>query len=78
MSRIVIFGSSSGLGSCLIDQLNIIGHNIIPISSSEVDFNSEISIDQIHKIIEVNQPDVIINCAGVLGNNQDDFNKILI
>ena len=76
MSRIVIFGSSSGLGSCLIDQLNIIGHNIIPISSSEVDFNSEISIDQIHKIIEVNQPDVIINCAGVLGNNQDDFNKI--
>ena len=76
MSRIVIFGSSSGLGSCLVDQLNIIGHNLIPISSSEVDFNSDTSIDQIHKIIEINQPDVIINCAGVLGNNQDDFNKI--
>jgi ribitol-5-phosphate 2-dehydrogenase (NADP+) / D-ribitol-5-phosphate cytidylyltransferase len=76
MSRIVIFGSSSGLGSCLIDELKIIGHNIIPISSSQVDFNSEISIDQIHEIIEINQPDVIINCAGVLGNNQDEFNKI--
>jgi short-subunit dehydrogenase len=76
MSRILIFGSSSGLGSCLVDQFSITGHNLIPISSSEVDFNSETSIDQIQKIIEINQPDVIINCAGVLGNNQDDFNKI--
>jgi short-subunit dehydrogenase len=60
----------------LVDQFSITGHNLIPISSSEVDFNSETSIDQIQKIIEINQPDVIINCAGVLGNNQDDFNKI--
>jgi short-subunit dehydrogenase len=51
-------------------------NQIISISSCDIDFNSEDSIKKTYSIIEIIQPDVIINCAGVLGNNDVDFNKI--
>ena len=76
MSRILIFGSTSGLGCCLIDNLRTIGHSIIPISSNEINFNSNDSFFQIHEIIEKTQPEVIINCAGVLCDNNKDFNEV--
>ena len=77
MSRILIFGSTSGLGCCLIDNLRTIGHSIIPISSNEINFNYNDSFFQIHEIIEKTQPEVIINCAGVLGDNNKDFKTVL-
>lgn len=76
MSKILVFGASGGLGSCLIDELFKIGHTLIPISSSDINFNSDESISQIYKIIDDNQPDVIINCAGILGDNDVEFNTI--
>ena len=76
MNKFLIFGATGGLGSSLVSQLTNDSNQIISISSCEIDFNSEDSIKQTYSIIDLNQPDVIINCAGVLGNNDEDFNKI--
>ena len=76
MCKYLIFGATGGLGSCLVAQLTNDSNQIITISSSHIDFNSDFSIEQIYSAIDKNQPDVIINCAGVLGNNDEDFNKI--
>lgn len=76
MKRILIFGASGGLGSCLVNQLNDGFNEVIPLSSKEINFDSEDSREKISKIIEEKSPDIIINCAGVLGHNKDDFNKI--
>jgi short-subunit dehydrogenase len=76
VSKYLIFGATGGLGSCLVTQLTNDSNQIISISRSHIDFNSEDSIRQTYNLIDFNQPDVIINCAGVLGNNDEDFNKI--
>ena len=76
MCKYLIFGATGGLGSCLVSQLTNDSNEIIAISSSDIDFNSDFSIEQVYSAIDKNQPDVIINCAGVLGNNDEDFNKI--
>jgi len=76
MSKILIFGASGGLGSCLVNHLNNSNKKVISISSNELDFNSEDAEKNISQLIEQNQPDIIINCAGILGNNSVDFNKI--
>lgn len=76
MSKVLIFGASGGLGSCLVNHLNNSNKKVISISSNELDFNSEDAEKNISQLIEQNQPDIIINCAGILGNNSVDFNKI--
>ena len=76
MSKILIFGASGGLGSCIVNEFLNFGHTIIPISTKDIDFNSDQSFSQIQLIIEENKPDIIINCAGLLGDNEVDFNKI--
>ena len=76
MNKILIFGATGGLGSCLVNQLTNPYNKVIPISSTEVDFNSEDSKEHIYNLIEQSQPDIIINCAGILGDNSEEFNKI--
>lgn len=76
MSKILIFGASGGLGSCIVNYFSNFEHTIIPISTKDIDFNSDQSYFQIELIIEENKPDIIINCAGILGDNEVDFNKI--
>jgi len=76
MSKILIFGASGGLGSCIVNEFLNFGHTIIPISTKDIDFNSNQTFSQIQLIIEENNPDIIINCAGILGDNEVDFNKI--
>lgn len=76
MNKILIFGASGGLGSCLVNHLNHSNKEVISISRNELDFNSKDADKSISQLIEQNQPDVIINCAGILGNNSVDFNKI--
>jgi len=76
MKKILIFGASGGLGSCIVDEFLNFGHTVIPISTKDIDFNSDQSYSQIQLIIEENKPDIIINCAGILGDNEVDFNRI--
>ncbi len=76
MKKILIFGATGGLGSCLTKKFNDKDCIVIPISSSEINFNSEDSSEKISKVIDENKPEIIINCAGVLGHNREDFNKI--
>lgn len=76
MNKILIFGATGGLGSCLVKQFKNMSNDVIALSSEDVDFSSEDSNYKIFTLIDQHQPDIIINCAGVLGHNRADFNKI--
>lgn len=76
MNKVIIFGSSGGLGSFLVKQFKLANFEVIALSSIDIDFNSNDSEYKIFNLFEQTQPDIIINCAGILGHNYEDFNKI--
>ena len=76
MQKILIFGSNGGLGSSLVKQLKIDGFEVIEITSKLIDFSHKNSSNKIHNYIDNYKPDIIINSAGILGNNYTEFSKI--
>lgn len=63
--KILIFGSSGMLGSTLVEYLNQNKLNIIPLSRKDLDL-SFCNFKELQDIIKKNNPDVIINCAGII------------
>ena len=74
-NTIILFGANGGIGSCLKEQLEHDNH-IIPVCSDDIDFTDANSCQLVKDLINRSNPDIIINCTGVLGNNNSDFNDI--
>lgn len=74
-NTVLLFGSNGGIGSCLKDELEN-DNRVISVSSDDINFNYSNSCELIKDLINRCDPDIIINCSGVLGDNDSDFNYI--
>lgn len=75
-NRVVLLGSSGGVGSALHREFLSKKYNVICVNRSNVDLLSPNAEDQLHEILSTHQPDIVVNCCGVLGDNSIDFDKI--
>lgn len=69
--KILLFGSTGGIGSATSELLTASGHTVVPIGSQQVNFNNPDFYQQIENLINYNEPDVVINCAGYFGTNKE-------
>jgi short-subunit dehydrogenase len=69
--KILLFGSAGGIGSATSELLTASGHEVVPVESSQVDFNDPKFYQQIENLINHNHPEVVINCAGYFGTNEE-------
>lgn len=67
--KILILGSGGFLGKNLINQLNLSNYLIIGKSKSECDLLNK---NDISKIIDLEKPSIIINCAGIIGSSENN------
>lgn len=74
--KVLIFGSTGGIGSQIKNILCLKKYEIICPTKNEIDFNSIDSIILIENIIKKYNPDIIINCSGILGDNDTDYDSI--
>lgn len=74
MKKIIIFGSNGGLG---IELKNLLKNNLITeIDKKKIDFSNQNSKKKIDNLLNKVSPDIIVNCAGVLGSNITDYKKV--
>jgi len=63
MSRILVTGMASGLGAALHQQLKEDGHYLYP--DTDIDFGFDVREAGVYSDVQVQELDVLINCAGV-------------
>jgi len=74
MKKIIIFGSNGGLGT---ELNNLLKNNLITeINKKKINFFNLNSKKKIDNLLNKVSPDIIINCAGVLGSNKTDYRKV--
>jgi NAD(P)-dependent dehydrogenase (short-subunit alcohol dehydrogenase family) len=74
--KIMIIGSNSDIGFSIIDILKANGKRILGVNRDDIDFNNFDSGSKTNALIAEYDPDVIINCVGVLGDNSFNYQKI--
>lgn len=74
MKKILIFGSNGGLGKSLKKKLN--KNYLISFNKKKLNFLKKDRFQNISKLIKKNNPNVIINCSGILGNNSQSYEKV--
>lgn len=72
MKTAVIIGSNSDIAKSAIELLQA-DYKIIPIDRTVVDLSREAAYSELQFIIKTSNPDVVINCAGVFGDNTADY-----
>ena len=76
MIKVLVFGSSGGIGSCVCEQLELLGYKVIPITRDQITLGQVDSAQQIAYNLTEHNPDWIINCAGVFGDNFSSYQHI--
>lgn len=74
--KAVVIGATGGIGIATTEALLREGYCVIPVYRVNVDLTEEDSVDQIQKILADNQPEVVVNCAGVFNENDADYNSM--
>lgn len=72
MKTAVIIGSNSDIAKSAIELLQA-DYKIIPIDRTVVDLSREAAYSELQFIIKTSNPDVVINCAGIFGDNTVDY-----
>lgn len=76
--NVLIFGATGGIGSELVKLF--IDQNVTALSSIELDFRSnkfKSGFCKLKKYVNlIENSDIIINCAGVLGNNNSNYEEV--
>ena len=76
MKRVLIFGSNSNLAKkikLLIDKKKYV---LILYSKKKIDFLKKNNSKMVSKILSKENPDVILNFAGVIGTNNDNYTDV--
>ena len=73
--KVLLFGSTGGLGSIIKKKLHK-KYIIKGINKKKINFNKKNSSTKIFKLLKNNNPDIIINCSGILGNNKMTYEKV--
>jgi short-subunit dehydrogenase len=71
--KVLLFGSTGGIGHYVMQILNQAGYEII---APYIDFTQPDTEQQITNLLEENQPNIIINCTGVLGDIGCSFDDV--
>jgi dTDP-4-dehydrorhamnose reductase len=74
MKRVLIFGSNSTLAK----KTKLFLKNdylVTSLTKKQINFSKINSPSQIHKVLSKVNPDIVINFAGVLGSNSDNYRK---
>jgi short-subunit dehydrogenase len=67
----VIFGASGGIGRATRLTLLDAGYTVIPVSRTLIDFEHPTAEAQIQEFLGYAEPDVVINCVGRFGRNDE-------
>jgi len=73
---VLLFGASGGIGSAVYNTLTSCGYTVISIKKEQVDFTSDCE-SAVDKLLVDIQPDIVINCVGIFGNNTDNSHNIM-
>jgi short-subunit dehydrogenase len=74
--KIIILGSTSGLGVEIKKVLNKNKYKLYLFSSKNLDFSKKTFKKKINYYLKTIDPDIIINSAGIFGNNSISIKKI--
>ena len=75
--KVILFGASGGIGSAIETLLTSTGYNVISITRSQINFSEPANGENISKLLNELDPDIVINSAGWFGNNTDPFEEIM-
>ena len=75
--KVMVIGSSSGIGLATADLFRAQGHQIVNIDRKSIDLERADSDELLRKRLTIHEPDVIINCAGYLGDNDESARRSL-
>lgn len=71
--NVLIFGKNGGVGGELVKQYA--NHSVICIGKKDINFNDNYC-DKLYRLLKTIQPDIIINAAGVFGDNDHSYDEI--
>ena len=74
MSKVLMFGASGGIGS-EVKALLELEHEVVSIDRDKVNL-TEGSSKLIRRELALELPDIVINCAGMFGDNKVDYDDI--
>ena len=75
MKRVLIFGSNSTLAKKIKSFIKN-DYLVTSVTKKKIDFFKKNSPRLVHKVLLEVRPDIIINFAGVLGSNSDNYTKV--
>lgn len=75
-NKALLIGSTGGVGSAVKRELVEKGFTIIEINRTQIDLSKKTAKSLLSNTLSLHQPDVVINCSGIFGDNEIDFDKI--
>ena len=76
METVVLFGASGGVGSEVLKLLKEESYNVITVGRDQIDLSTKEAHEQIKSILIEYKPNLVINCAGIFGDNTVDFDTV--
>jgi len=76
MKNVIIFGATGDIGKHVVTELLDRGYNVCP-AARDLDFLDVRFGDKITKTLIEMDPDIIINCAGIFGDNHENVYKMM-
>jgi len=75
-NKVLVFGSTGGVGCAVKKELLKEGFTVIEVNRTQIDFSKETAKSLIYDLLTLHQPDIVVNCTGIFGGNEIDFDKI--
>jgi short-subunit dehydrogenase len=76
METAILFGASGGVGSEVLKLLEGQSYNVIKVGREQIDLSTKEAHEQIKNILAKYKPSLVVNCAGIFGDNHIDFDTI--
>ena len=73
----LVFGSNGGIGSAVVASLLKQGYTVFPVTKDQINFVHGESEKNISNILTLKDPDIVINCGGMFGDNSSDYYKMM-
>lgn len=75
-NKVLVFGSTGGVGCAVKKELLKEGFTVIEVNRTQIDFSKETAKSLLYDLLTLHQPDIVVNCTGIFGGNEIDFDKI--
>ena len=74
---VAIFGATGGIGQATRQAFLDAGYSVIPVSRNLIDFDHPMAETQIQEFLGYAEPNVVINCVGRFGQNDEPAKSIM-